>query len=59
VWFESAASSRAKFAVAQGAGIGGVYLWMFGYEDAGTWAALRHVLPVTGSPAPSPARSSS
>jgi|HubBroStandDraft_5_1064220.scaffolds.fasta_scaffold01956_8 spore germination protein len=59
VWFENAASSRAKFAVAQGAGIGGVYLWMFGYEDAGTWAALRHVLPVSGPSAPSPARSSS
>jgi spore germination protein len=61
VWFENAASSRAKFAVAQAAGIGGVYLWMFGYEDTGTWAALRQVLPVSGtgaSSAPSPARSS-
>jgi spore germination protein len=58
VWFENAASSRAKFAVAQGAGIGGVYLWMFGYEDTGTWAALRQVLPVPRARAPSPARSS-
>jgi spore germination protein len=58
VWFENAASSRAKFAVAQSAGIGGVYLWMFGYEDTGTWAALRQVLPVSGPRAPSPARSS-
>jgi spore germination protein len=58
VWFENAASSRAKFAVAQGAGIGGVYLWMFGYEDTGTWAALRQVLPVSQPRAPSPARSS-
>ncbi len=59
VWFENAASSRAKFAVAQGAGIGGVYLWMFGDEDTGTWAALRQVLPVSGPRAASPARSSS
>ena len=35
VWFENAASSRAKFDAAQGAQIGGVYLWMYGYEDAG------------------------
>jgi spore germination protein len=59
VWFENAPSSRAKFAIAQGAGINGVYLWMFGYEDTGTWAALRQVLPVPGPRAPSPARSSS
>jgi spore germination protein YaaH len=47
VWFENAESSRAKFAVAQGAGIGGVYLWMYGYEDTGTWPALRQVLPAS------------
>jgi spore germination protein len=58
VWFENAASSRAKFAVARGAGIGGVYLWMFGYEDTGTWAALRQVLPVSGPATPSPSGSS-
>jgi spore germination protein len=47
VWFENAESSRAKFAVASGAGIGGVYLWMFGYEDTGTWSAVRQVLPAS------------
>jgi spore germination protein len=47
VWFENAESSQAKFEVAGGAGIGGVYLWMFGYEDTGTWAALRQVLPAS------------
>jgi spore germination protein YaaH len=48
VWFENAASSRAKFGAAQGAQIGGVYLWMYGYEDGGTWSALGHVLPTSG-----------
>ncbi len=48
VWFENTASSRAKFDLAQGAGIAGVYLWMYGYEDAGTWAALSKVLPTSG-----------
>lgn len=48
VWFENAASSRAKFDLAQGAGIAGVYLWMYGYEDAGTWPALSQVLPTSG-----------
>ena len=48
VWFENAASSRAKFAAAQGAQIAGVYLWMYGYEDTGTWPALGHVLPTSG-----------
>jgi len=48
VWFENAASSRAKFGAAQGAQIGGVYLWMYGYEDTGTWSALSHVLPTSG-----------
>ena len=28
--------------------IGGVYLWMYGYEDTGTWSALSHVLPTSG-----------
>jgi len=49
VWFENAASSRAKFDAAQGAQIGGVYLWMYGYEDTGTWPALGHVLPTSGA----------
>jgi spore germination protein YaaH len=48
VWFENAASSRAKFAAAQGAQIAGVYLWMYGYEDTGTWSALGHLLPASG-----------
>jgi len=46
VWFESQASSRAKFGAAEGSQIGGVYLWMFGYEDTGTWSALARTLPV-------------
>ena len=48
VWFENEASSRAKFDLAQGAGIAGVYLWMYGYEDGGTWSALSQVLPTSG-----------
>lgn len=48
VWYENAASSRAKSDAAQGAGIGGAYLWMYGYEDTGTWSALRQVLPASG-----------
>jgi spore germination protein YaaH len=51
VWFENQASSRAKFAAAAGSGAGGVFLWMFGYEDGSTWAALHATLPV---PARSP-----
>ncbi|MER7079004.1 Glycosyl hydrolases family 18 [Saccharopolyspora kobensis] len=46
VWFENAASSKAKFEAARGAGIGGVYLWMFGYEDTDTWHELARSLPV-------------
>jgi spore germination protein YaaH len=45
VWFENAASSKAKFEAARGSGIRGVYLWMFGYEDTDTWHELRHSLP--------------
>jgi GH18 family chitinase len=48
VWFENQASARAKFGAALGSQVGGVFLWMFGYEDTGTWAALRHTLPVPG-----------
>jgi spore germination protein len=58
VWFENEASTRAKFEIAKGSQIGGVFLWMFGYEDTGTWAALRHSLPLPEQPAPSPARPS-
>jgi spore germination protein YaaH len=43
VWFENAESSRAKFALARGAGVAGVYLWMYGGEDIRTWSALRDV----------------
>lgn len=46
VWFENAESTRAKLDVAQGSGIAGVYLWMYGYEDPGTWSVLHQVLPV-------------
>lgn len=45
VWFENAPSSRAKFDVARQAGIRGVYLWMYGYEDPGTWDELRKRFP--------------
>jgi spore germination protein len=48
VWFENAESSMAKFEVAKGSGIAGVYLWMYGYEDPGTWSSLRSVLPISG-----------
>ncbi|GAA4858178.1 glycosyl hydrolase family 18 protein [Saccharopolyspora rosea] len=45
VWFENSASSKAKFDAARGAGIRGVYLWMYGYEDNGTWPELEKSLP--------------
>lgn len=48
VWFENQASSRAKFEAASGSGAGGVFLWMFGYEDGSTWGALHATLPVPG-----------
>ena len=53
VWFENATSSAAKFQVVKGSGAAGVYLWMFGYEDPGTWSSLRTVLPVSGPDASS------
>jgi spore germination protein len=46
VWFENAVSSKAKFEAARGAGIRGVYLWMYGYEDTGTWSELQGSLPI-------------
>jgi spore germination protein len=46
VWFENAESSQAKLEVAQGAGIAGVYLWMYGSEDPGTWSVLHQVLAI-------------
>jgi len=48
VWFENAESSKAKFALARRAGVAGVYLWMYGGEDAGTWGALRDVRSASG-----------
>jgi spore germination protein len=48
VWFENAASSKAKFAAAKVDGVAGVYLWMYGPEDPGTWPALHAVLPIVG-----------
>ena len=48
VWFENAASSKAKFEAVQGTGIAGVYLWMYGYEDPATWSALHSALPTSG-----------
>ncbi len=47
VWFENTPSSKTKFEAAQDAGIGGVYLWIYGFEDTGTWTALHHALPAT------------
>jgi spore germination protein len=41
LWFENAYSASAKFEAAHRHGIGGVYLWMFGDEDALTWTKLR------------------
>ena len=48
VWFEDAQSARAKFSLARHAGIGGVYLWMYGNPDPAAWSALHHVLPTGG-----------
>jgi spore germination protein len=48
VWFENAASSRAKFEAVKGSSVAGVFLWMYGYEDPGTWPALHSALPVSG-----------
>jgi spore germination protein YaaH len=48
VWFENQASSQAKFEAASGSGAGGIFLWMFGYEDTSTWGALHAALPVPG-----------
>jgi spore germination protein len=55
VWFENEASSRAKFEVVKGHSAGGIYLWMYGYEDPGTWPTLRSVLPTSGPNASSAA----
>jgi spore germination protein len=48
VWFENAESTRAKLDAAKGDSVAGVSLWMPGYEDPGTWAALHSALPTSG-----------
>ena len=45
VWFENGPSTEAKFQAARAAGIGGVYLWVYGLEDTSIWNALRRSLP--------------
>jgi spore germination protein YaaH len=45
VWFENGPSAAAKFAAARSAGIGGVYVWIYGLEDNSIWTALRQGLP--------------
>jgi spore germination protein YaaH len=45
VWFENGPSTQAKFEAAESAGIGGVYVWMYGLEDTSIWTALRQSLP--------------
>jgi spore germination protein YaaH len=45
VWFENGPSVRAKCEAATDAGIGGVYVWLFGLEDTSIWTALRESLP--------------
>jgi spore germination protein len=45
VWFENGPSTEAKFEAAESAGIGGVYVWLYGLEDTSIWTALRQNLP--------------
>jgi len=45
VWFENGPSTQAKFQAAEDAGIGGVYVWIYGLEDTSIWAAVRQALP--------------
>jgi spore germination protein len=45
VWFENGPSAQVKFQEANRAGIGGVYVWIYGLEDASIWTALRQGLP--------------
>jgi len=45
IWFENGPSTQAKFVAAESAGIGGVYVWIYGLEDTSIWAALRQSLP--------------
>jgi spore germination protein len=48
VWFENAESTTAKLDAVKGDSVAGVYLWLYGYEDPGTWPALHHTLPTSG-----------
>ena len=59
VWFENAESSQAKLDAARGSGIGGVYLWMYGYVDPGSWSVLHKLLPVPSHSADPAQRGSS
>jgi spore germination protein YaaH len=43
--FENGPSTKVKFEAAQSAGIGGVYVWMYGIEDTSIWTALRQSVP--------------
>jgi spore germination protein YaaH len=52
VWFENAASATAKLDVARNSAIGGVYLWLYGYEDTNVWPALHQAFPVATSTTP-------
>ena len=49
VWFENAASATAKLDVARNSAIGGVYLWLYGYEDTNVWPALHETFPIKPS----------
>jgi spore germination protein len=51
VWFENAASATAKLDVARNEAIGGVYLWLYGYEDTNVWSALHQTFTVQPQPA--------
>ena len=45
VWFENGPSTKLKFEAAESAGIGGVFVWMYGLEDTSIWTALRQSVP--------------
>jgi spore germination protein len=55
VWFENAASVKAKLDLSHTYGVGGVTLWRLGGEDPGVWHALRlrfGIVPPPPDPAP-------
>lgn len=45
VWFQTAKGTEAELRLAAKARIGGIYLWMFGPADPGTWSALKRSWP--------------